>query len=132
MREYRLRDLIRGFRLFSEDEIRFIRHNSRVDFLLYNKIDKTPVLVIEVDGVSSHDNVIQKQRDDKKDHILKMIGLPLLRLSTDGYNEAGRIIEKLSAYIFDSQAGCVNVSKQWVSIARIYTKAVSRRAFFNE
>ncbi|WP_316752969.1 DUF2726 domain-containing protein [Pedobacter gandavensis] len=96
VREYRLRDLIRDFQPFSDDEIRFIRNNSRIDFLLYNKIDKTPVLAIEVDGVSFHDNELQKERDRKKNHILETIGLPLLRLSTDGHNEETRIIESLS------------------------------------
>lgn len=97
VREYRLRDLIRDFQPFSEDEIRFIRSNSRIDFLLYNKIDKTPVLAIEVDGVSFHDNELQQKRDSKKNHILETIGLPLLRLSTNGHNEETRIIESLSA-----------------------------------
>ncbi|MBB5619309.1 superfamily I DNA and/or RNA helicase [Pedobacter cryoconitis] len=96
VREYRLRDLIQDFQLFSEDEIGFIRNNSRIDFLLYNKIDKSPVLAIEVDGVSFHDKELQQQRDSKKNHILKTIGLPLLRLSTDGHSEEKRIIESLS------------------------------------
>ncbi|TCC82688.1 AAA domain-containing protein [Pedobacter hiemivivus] len=97
VREYRLNDLVRDFQPFSEDEIRFIRSNSRIDFLLYNKIDKTPVLAIEVDGVVFHDNELQKERDSKKNHILAAIGLPLLRLSTDGHHEETRIIESLSA-----------------------------------
>lgn len=97
VREYRLRDLIRNFQPFSEDETQFIRNNSRIDFLLYNKIDKTPVLAIEVDGVSFHDNELQQERDSKKNHILETIGLPLLRLSTDGHNEETRIIESLNA-----------------------------------
>lgn len=97
VREYKLRDLIRDFQPFSEDEIRYIRNNSRIDFLLYNKIDKTPVLAIEVDGVEFHRNELQQERDRKKNHILEVIGLPLLRLSTDGHNEETRIIESLSA-----------------------------------
>ena len=96
VREYRLRDLVRDFQSFSEDEIQFIKNNSRIDFLLYNKMDKTPVLAIEVDGVSFHDNKLQQERDNKKDHILEIIGLPLLRLSTDGHNEEKRIIECLN------------------------------------
>lgn len=97
VREYRLRDLIRDFQPFSEDEIMFIRNNSRIDFLLYNKIDKTPVLAIEVDGVAFHINELQQKRDGKKNHILAVIGLPLLRLSTDGHQEERRIIESLTA-----------------------------------
>jgi hypothetical protein len=96
VREYKLIDLIRDFQPFSEDEIRFMRNNSRIDFLLYSQIDKTPVLAIEVDGVSFHDNILQRERDRKKDHILEIIGLPLLRLSTNGHNEEARIIEKLN------------------------------------
>lgn len=95
-REYRLRDLIRDFNPFSEDEVKFMKSNSRLDFLLYNKIDKTPILAIEVDGVSFHDNELQHERDNKKNHILETIGLPLLRLSTDGHNEEAKIIKSLS------------------------------------
>lgn len=97
VREYRLRDLVRDFESFSEDEIQFIKNNSRIDFLLYNKIDKTPILAIEVDGVSFHDSELQQERDIKKNHILEVIKLPLLRLSTDGHNEETRIIESLNA-----------------------------------
>jgi len=96
VREYKLTDLVRDLQPYSADEIRFIKSNSRIDFLLYNKIDKTPVLAIEVDGVSFHNNVLQEERDNKKNQILKMIGLPLLRLSTDGHNEEARIIESLN------------------------------------
>ncbi|SUJ01083.1 putative DNA helicase [Sphingobacterium spiritivorum] len=96
VREYRLRDLVRDLQPFSEDEIRFIKKNSRIDFLLYNKIDKTPILAIEVDGVSFHKNTLQQERDKKKNYILKTIGLPLLRLSTDDHNEEARIIERLN------------------------------------
>jgi len=96
VREYKLRDLIRNFEPFTGDEILYIMKNSRIDFLLYNKIDKTPVLAIEVDGVSFHDNELQRERDSKKNHILEILGLPLLRLSTDGHNEEARIIESLN------------------------------------
>jgi very-short-patch-repair endonuclease len=96
VREYKLLDLVRGSQLFSEEEIRFIKNNSRIDFLLYNKIDKTPVLAIEVDGFSFHNNKLQQERYSRKNHILKTIGLPLLRLSTDGHDEETRIIESLS------------------------------------
>lgn len=94
-REYKLRDLVRDYAPFSEEEKLFIQSNSRLDFLLYSKIDKTPLLAIEVDGVSFHNTEIQQSRDQKKDHILEILGLPLLRLSTDGHNEEEKIIEAL-------------------------------------
>lgn len=96
VREYKLRDLVREYDLFSEDETEYIRSNARLDFLLYNKIDKSPIMAIEVDGVSFHDNELQKERDNKKNRILNTVGLPLLRLSTDGHNEESRIIESLN------------------------------------
>jgi very-short-patch-repair endonuclease len=96
VREYKLRDLIRDFHPFTQEEIRFITSDSRIDFLLYNKIDKEPVLAIEVDGVSFHNNALQRERDKNKDRILEKIKIPLLRLSTDGHNEKTKIIEKLN------------------------------------
>ena len=97
VREYKLKDLVRDYSFVSDEEYAFIRNNARLDFLLYSKIDKTPLLAIEVDGVSFHDNEKQIARDKKKDHILEMIGLPLLRLSTDGYNEKEKIFEALKS-----------------------------------
>ena len=99
VREYRLRDLVKDTDVFSEDELMFIQRNSRLDFLLYSKIDKNPVLAIEVDGVTFHENEKQQNRDSKKDKILATIGLPLLRLSTNSHNERERIINSLSAAI---------------------------------
>lgn len=95
VREYRLRDLIRDYTAFSENEIMFIKSNSRLDFLLYNKIDKSPILAIEVDGVSFHTNDLQHERDNKKNNILEIIRLPLLRLSTDGHSEEAKIVVNL-------------------------------------
>lgn len=95
VREYKLSDLVRDPQQLSNDERLFIYHNARLDFLLYSKIDKSPILGIEVDGVSFHDNEIQQARDQKKNHILEIIGLPLLRLSTEGHHEEKRIVEAL-------------------------------------
>lgn len=96
VREYRLRDLILDFSLFTEEEIRFMLNNSRLDFLLYSKIDKSPLLAIEVDGVSFHESDLQQERDRKKNRILEKIGLPLLRLATNGHNEEAQIVEHLT------------------------------------
>ncbi|MFI3298037.1 MAG: AAA domain-containing protein [bacterium] len=97
IREYYLRDLINDLKDFSADEIEFIRNGSRLDFLLYNKIDRSPILALEVDGVSFHNNATQKERDSKKNHILSILNIPLLRLSTDGKDEKRRIVESLVA-----------------------------------
>ena len=98
-REYKLRDLILDYEPFTEEETTFIKSNSRLDFLLYSKIDKTHILAIEVDGVTFHKNEKQQERDNKKNHILSIIGLPLLRLSTDGHNELAQIVDSINAAI---------------------------------
>ncbi len=93
--EYALRDLIKDYHLLTNDEVQFIKNNSKLDFLLYNKIDNSPVLAIEVDGVAFHSDQKQQERDRKKDHILEVFNLPLLRLSTDGFSEESQIVESL-------------------------------------
>ena len=46
-------------------------HNTHIDFLIYNKISKIPLLAVEVDGYKYHkkDNK-QKERDILKNNIL--------------------------------------------------------------
>ncbi len=69
---------------------------SHTDFVIYRKIDKSPVLVIEVDGYAFHrKGTRQAERDVLKDAVLAKCGLPLLRLSTVGSNERKRIMNKL-------------------------------------
>ena len=78
----------------TDDEYKFyINPKSHADFLIYNKMSKKPVCVIEVDGVSFHEqNKVQKDRDTKKNSILKKNGIPILRLKTCESNERERII----------------------------------------
>ncbi len=69
---------------------------TKTDFLVYRKVDKNPVLVIEVDGYAFHrEGSRQVERDALKDSVLKKSGLPILRLSTVGSNERSRIRKKL-------------------------------------
>ena len=51
------------------------------DFVLYFKVGKTPLGVIEVDG-GSHDQPDQVMRDALKNSILEKSGIPILRLRT--------------------------------------------------
>lgn len=49
--------------------------NNNVDFILFNKLDKVPVLVIEVDGFKYHDkNETQIERDKIKNGLSLGIG----------------------------------------------------------
>lgn len=69
---------------------------THLDFLIYNRIGKKPVLAIEVDGYSYHkDGTEQSFRDRKKDKILELYNIPLIRFSTIGSTEKEKLIEKL-------------------------------------
>ena len=85
----------------NEDEKRFVNTGlSHVDFLLYNKVSKKPMLAIEVDGFSYHkDGTKQAERDKIKNHIMDVYGLPLLRFSTNGSSESRKLEEALQKLI---------------------------------
>lgn len=89
--------LIKDLKLLSEQECQYAMNPAtHIDFLLYNRISKKPVLAIEVDGYEYHkDGTIQASRDLMKNHILELYGIPLLRFKTNGSGERGRIVEKL-------------------------------------
>jgi len=88
-----VRLLIRDFELLTEEERQYARNpNTHIDFLIYNRISKTPVLAIEVDGFHYHKSgTPQAERDKHKDNIFKRYGIPLLRCPTNGSGEMERI-----------------------------------------
>ena len=93
-----LMTLIRNSDLLTEEERTFKnRLGSHIDFLLYNRISKKPVLAIEVDGFAYHQNggEQQQRRDRLKDSILKKYNIPLLRLATNESQERLRIEKAL-------------------------------------
>ena len=70
---------------------------THVDFLLFNQMDKQPVLAIEVDGTGFHEaGSKQAERDIKKNSILEKCAVPLLRLRTDGSGEKKKIRNALA------------------------------------
>ena len=69
---------------------------THVDFLIYSKISKRPIVVIEVDGFHYHkEGTVQVERDKKKNHILELYGIPLMRFATNGSGEKEKIMEFL-------------------------------------
>lgn len=89
--------LIRDLKRLEADECEYAMNQAtHVDFLIYNRISKKPVLVIEVDGYKFHkENDKQAERDDKKNHILEAYQIPYLRLQTNGSGEKEKIIQML-------------------------------------
>ena len=70
--------------------------DPHVDFLIYSRLGKKPILAIEVDGYEYHQaESKQAFRDSKKNHIFELYKIPLLRFCTNGSGEKQQIIEKL-------------------------------------
>lgn len=88
-----LATLIRDYSLLNEEEQTYAKNLlTHVDFLLFNKMDKAPIMAIEVDGTSFHAaGSKQAERDARKDSIFQKCGIPLLRIRTDESGEERRI-----------------------------------------
>ena len=70
--------LIRDPKLLSDEECKYSMNTAtHLDFLIYNRISKKPILAIEVDGYHNHkDGTLQAKRDKMKNHILELYGIP--------------------------------------------------------
>lgn len=90
--------LIRDYSLLNEEEKTYAKNPlTHVDFLLFNKMDKAPIMAIEVDGTSFHvAGSKQAERDARKDSIFQKCGIPLLRIRTNESGEERRIASMLS------------------------------------
>ena len=88
-----LATLVKSYEPLTKEERQYARNPlTHVDFLLFNQMDKQPVLAIEVDGTGFHEaGSNQAARDMKKNSILKKCAVPLLRLRTDGSGEKEKI-----------------------------------------
>lgn len=92
-----LATLVKDHSLLSEPEIKYASNPlTHLDFLLFNKMDKSPVMAIEVDGTKYHEpGSAQAARDAMKNCILEKYKLPLLRIRTNESNEKERIVSLL-------------------------------------
>lgn len=95
---YPLRHLVTSAsNLTPEQHAYAFRSWTHLDFLIYDTVSHKAKLAIEVDGTQFHRRgSTQDQRDQLKDSILEVIGLPLLRLSTNGSQEKEKIAQALS------------------------------------
>jgi len=98
---YPLRVLIKDFSKLNDEEIKYVTHEwSHVDFTIFSEITREPVLVIEVDGISYHEQDDRQHiRDIMKDKALELNNLPLLRLKTNESDEESRIIDALKVSV---------------------------------
>jgi len=87
-----MKNLLLNTDKLSDEEILYVNNRASLDFVVYNKSNKLPALAIEVDGFASHENNPEQQkRDIRKNHILQLYNIPLLRLPTNGSEEANKI-----------------------------------------
>lgn len=93
--------LIKNPELLNEKECQYAMNPAtHLDFLIYNRIGKKPVLAIEVDGYEYHkEDTVQASRDLLKNHIMELYEVPLLRFMTNGSGEKEKIIEMLDKLV---------------------------------
>lgn len=96
-----LKEIFKNIDKLDKNERKFVFDtDSHVDFIIYNKISKQPILAIEVDGYDYHkDGTEQHKRDILKDGVFKKYDLPLLRFNTNGSGEKAKIVSKLDELI---------------------------------
>ena len=96
-----LKMLIRDQSLLTKDELKFAVNSwTHLDFVIFNRMNKSAVLAVEVDGHAFHaGNEKQMQRDKLKDSILQKYKFPLIRFATTGSQEEKRLIEKLETVL---------------------------------
>ena len=98
---FSLNMLIKNPELLNEQECQYAMNPAtHLDFLIYNRIGKKPVLAIEVDGYEYHkENTVQASRDFLKNHIMELYEIPLLRFKTNGSGEREKIVEMLDKLV---------------------------------
>jgi len=99
-----LKMIIRDTKNLTEAEKRYAGNIlTHVDFLIFDKLGKIPLLAIEVDGVTFHkEGSRQAERDKLKNGIFEKYGLPLIRFKTDGSGERELLYAKLNDVLAQS------------------------------
>lgn len=92
-----LKLLIKDTSLLTQEESAYLKHPwTHTAFILFNKIDKSPILVVEVDGYGFHEkNEKQLRRDRLKDSILEKYNIPIIRVQTTSSEEYKLLEDKL-------------------------------------
>ncbi|MDP9702027.1 AAA domain-containing protein [Paenibacillus polysaccharolyticus] len=95
--EVYLMNLFTDIDRLSEEERKFIKNRSSVDFVIYHKMDKSFAMAIEVDGFKFHENNPEQiKRDKLKESIFKKFGYTLKRFKTNESGEEEKIITSLN------------------------------------
>ena len=94
-----LQTVIKDISQLTDEEARYaFNPSTHLDFLIYRKIGRIPMLAIETDGYRYHKlGTTQHERDIKKNAILEKCGMKLLRLPTNGSQESSKIMAAIEA-----------------------------------
>jgi len=105
-----LNSIVKDYNVLNQEERTFVQNPwTHVDFLIFNKLDKEAILVVEVDGHAyHHNNEKQLSRDALKDKILRTINLPILRIATNESGEREKLIKMLENIIKKSGEISIN------------------------
>lgn len=97
-----LATLVKNFSVLTTEESQYASNPlTHLDFLLFNKMDKSPVLAIEVDGTKYHaEGSHQAERDEMKNSVLEKCGIPILRIRTNESGEEQRVIAALREALY--------------------------------
>jgi hypothetical protein len=97
----RLSNLFKDISFLEEHEQKYVLHPwSHVDFLFYNRVTKERLFVLEVDGISFHEQKVkQKLKDEIKDRVLQMNEIPVYRFKTNESNESIRLNEIIKRFL---------------------------------
>lgn len=89
--------VVRDLSPLSDEEVKYVLNPAtHLDFMIFNKLSKQPIAAIETDGYVFHkEGTLQHERDIKKDHILELSGLKLIRLNTTGSGEKEKVLRAL-------------------------------------
>lgn len=79
-----------------EDRNFILAPGTHCDFVVFNNLDKQIVLIVEVDG-KQHEGKLQKQRDARKDRLIRSAGLKLVRIKTTDIDAKERIEKQLNS-----------------------------------
>lgn len=91
-----LKFILKTVNIEDNEDLKFVNNiATHCDFVIFNTLDKSIELIIEVDGKTFHTKKQQARRDARKDRLLKNAGIKILRLPTTAVNCREKIIEKL-------------------------------------
>lgn len=99
--QFPMNKLIKDLSLLNERECKYVRNSAtHIDFLIFKRISKKPVLAVEVDGYEYHKaGTEQAERDRMKDRIMELYGVPLIRCATNGSGEREKIVGRLEGIL---------------------------------